>query len=75
MGREYSRGSDDASASLELLERFAAAWNRHDATALARLFVADADFVNVVGIWWRDRCAIEEAHAFFNLPTVSMRLS
>lgn len=24
----------------------------------------DADFVNVVGIWWRDRRAIEDAHAF-----------
>lgn len=24
----------------------------------------DADFVNVVGIWWRDRRAIEDAYAF-----------
>lgn len=43
---------------------FADAWNRHDMTSLARLFAADADFVNVVGIWWQDRRAIEEAHAF-----------
>jgi uncharacterized protein (TIGR02246 family) len=43
---------------------FADAWNRHDVTALARLFAADADFVNIVGIWWQDRRAIEEAHAF-----------
>lgn len=43
---------------------FAGAWNRHDMAALAGLFAEDADFVNVVGIWWRDRRAIEEAHAF-----------
>jgi uncharacterized protein (TIGR02246 family) len=43
---------------------FADAWNAHDMAALAQLFAEDADFVNVVGIWWRDRRAIEEAHAF-----------
>ncbi|MGH6943074.1 MAG: SgcJ/EcaC family oxidoreductase [Geminicoccaceae bacterium] len=43
---------------------FAGAWNSHDMAALARLFAEDADFVNVVGIWWRNRRAIEEAHAF-----------
>lgn len=35
-----------------------------DAAALAALFAEDADFVNVVGIWWRDRAAIERAHAY-----------
>jgi hypothetical protein len=31
--------------------------------AFAALFAADADFVNVVGIWWRTRPEIEAAHA------------
>ena len=35
-----------------------------DAKALAALFVEDADFVNVVGIWWEDRSAIERAHGY-----------
>jgi len=42
---------------------FIAAWNRHDMTALAALFAEDADFVNVVGLWWRSRTEIEVAHA------------
>ena len=46
------------------IERFAAAWNGRDATALAALFDDDADFVNVVGIWWRRRRAIEKAHDY-----------
>ncbi|MBM9594614.1 SgcJ/EcaC family oxidoreductase [Rhodobacteraceae bacterium MCCB 386] len=33
-----------------------------DAVALAGLFAEDADFVNVVGIWWETREAIEAAH-------------
>lgn len=42
---------------------FIAAWNRHDAASLAALFAEDADFVNVVGLWWRSRVEIEAAHA------------
>lgn len=43
---------------------FAAAWMARDAAALAALFAPDADFVNVVGLWWHDRAAIEAAHAY-----------
>ncbi len=46
------------------LHAFAAAWNGRDAAALAALFEEDADFVNVVGIWWRRRRAIEKAHDY-----------
>ena len=46
------------------LQAFAAAWNGRDAAALAALFEDDADFVNVVGIWWRRRRAIEKAHDY-----------
>lgn len=43
---------------------FAAAWNARDADALADLFETDAEFVNVVGLWWHDREAIRRAHAY-----------
>ncbi|MCT4557222.1 MAG: SgcJ/EcaC family oxidoreductase, partial [Pelagimonas sp.] len=43
---------------------FAEAWNARDAQALASLFVEDADFVNVVGLWWRNRDDIERAHHY-----------
>ena len=48
----------------DALRQFADAWNRRDASALAALFDEDADFVNVVGIWWRRRRAIEKAHDY-----------
>ncbi|MGH1452140.1 MAG: SgcJ/EcaC family oxidoreductase [Paracoccaceae bacterium] len=43
---------------------FAAAWAARDASALAMLFAPDADFVNVTGIWWQSRSAIETAHDY-----------
>ncbi|RVD20807.1 SgcJ/EcaC family oxidoreductase [Mesorhizobium sp. M4B.F.Ca.ET.017.02.2.1] len=41
---------------------FADAWNRHDMDDLGALFSEDANFVNVVGMWWKNRSEIEAAH-------------
>ncbi|SFR16216.1 SgcJ/EcaC family oxidoreductase [Poseidonocella sedimentorum] len=46
----------------EMPDAFARAWMGRDARALAALFAEDAEFVNVVGLWWHDRGAIERAH-------------
>jgi uncharacterized protein (TIGR02246 family) len=43
---------------------FAEAWNRHDMEAFAELFAPDAEFVNVVGMWWKGRAEIKVAHEF-----------
>ncbi|GFZ95491.1 SgcJ/EcaC family oxidoreductase [Nesterenkonia alkaliphila] len=48
----------------EIADRFVQAWNRTDAAALAGLFAQDADFVNVVGLWWEDRERIRQAHDY-----------
>jgi uncharacterized protein (TIGR02246 family) len=62
--------TDDAGAATDRseIERLAAgftdSWNSHDMTQFARLFADDADFVNVVGIWWKNREEIEKAHAY-----------
>lgn len=48
----------------QIAERFAQAWNSADAQALAALFTEDADFVNVVGLWWEDRTRIRQAHDY-----------
>ena len=47
-----------------VVNAFAETWNRHDMDAFAQLFAADAEFVNVVGIWWKGRPQIKEAHEF-----------
>jgi uncharacterized protein (TIGR02246 family) len=42
---------------------FAQAWNDHNPDALASLFDEDAEFVNVAGLYWRNRESIRKAHA------------
>jgi uncharacterized protein (TIGR02246 family) len=37
-------------------------WNRHDMTRFAQLFAEDADFVNVIGLWWHGRSEIQKQH-------------
>ena len=43
---------------------FVEAWMKRDADMLASLFAEDAEFVNVVGLWWHNRADIREAHAY-----------
>lgn len=47
----------------QVIERWEAAWNRHDMAAMARLVTDDADFVNVWGMHWHGRERIEQEHA------------
>ena len=60
-----TRVDDDMEQVAEtFVARFVTAWHARDGHALAALFAEDADFVNVVGIWWEDRAAIERAHQY-----------
>ncbi len=47
-----------------VIESFAESWNRHDMKAFSELFAKDAEFVNVVGLWWKGREEIKAAHEF-----------
>jgi uncharacterized protein (TIGR02246 family) len=49
----------EESAIRQVQVRQAAAWNRHDAEAYAKLFAEDGDVVNVAGWWWKGRPEIE----------------
>ncbi|TRC72165.1 SgcJ/EcaC family oxidoreductase [Mesorhizobium sp. WSM4307] len=46
----------------DIATAFADAWNRHDMDDFAALFSEEANFVNVVGMWWKNRAEIEGAH-------------
>lgn len=55
----------DATAEVTRVVRsFAECWNRHDMNAFAELFAPDAEFVNVVGLWWKGRDEIRAAHQY-----------
>jgi uncharacterized protein (TIGR02246 family) len=48
----------------ELVDAFAAALNAKDAEELGRLFIEDAEFVNIMGMRMRGRSGIVEGHAW-----------
>lgn len=56
--------STDVNKVTSVVNAFAESWNRHDMDAFAALFADDAEFVNVVGLWWRGRPEIQGAHEF-----------
>lgn len=49
---------------LDCLDLWQEAWAARDADKLAGLFAADAEFVNVVGLWWHNQEDIRRAHAY-----------
>ena len=54
--------STDQEAVKDVVTAFENCWNRHDMEAFAQLFAEDADFVNVIGLWWKGRPEIKQAH-------------
>ncbi len=56
--------SDELAKVTNTVRAFAECWNRHDMEAFAELFTLDAEFVNVVGLWWKGRDEIKKAHEF-----------
>lgn len=56
--------SDAVAEVTQIVQAFAECWNRHDMRAFAELFASDAEFVNVVGLWWKGRDEFKKAHEF-----------
>ena len=54
--------SDPIAEVSQVVQAFSDCWNRHDMNAFARLFASDAEFVNVVGLWWKGSDEIKKAH-------------
>ena len=77
-------GPTSINAPLDIASRFTKAWNGGDAKAIAELFAEDADFVNVVGLWWTSRRSIRRglkrgfaewfAGSTFSVEKLSQRL-
>jgi uncharacterized protein (TIGR02246 family) len=68
-----SRQEDDMAAGAQLatqtrseilatVETMFDAWNRHDMAMHTSAFANDADFVNVLGLYWHGRAEIEARH-------------
>ena len=47
-----------------IVQTFVDGWNEKDAEKLASIFVEQAEFVNVTGLWWHDKPRINKAHEY-----------
>lgn len=56
--------SNETASVSAVVSAFSETWNRHDMVAFGELFAPDAQFVNVVGMWWKGRQEIQGAHEF-----------
>lgn len=62
--RHDSGGTTGCADPRELVDAFAAALNAKNADELGRLFIEDAEFVNIMGMRMRGRSGIVEGHAW-----------
>ncbi|MEM6376904.1 MAG: SgcJ/EcaC family oxidoreductase, partial [Bacteroidota bacterium] len=47
-----------------IVQTFVDGWNEKDAEKLASIFVEQAEFVNVTGLWWHNKPRIYKAHEY-----------
>ena len=57
---------EDDQGIRKTINGFVSAWNTSDMKAMDNLFCEDAEFVNVVGMYWRGRAQIDAAHIVFD---------
>jgi uncharacterized protein (TIGR02246 family) len=69
-------GTADEQAIRQSAAAFAAAFNRHDAKAVAQMWTADGEYVDEVGQRFQGRAAIEKEYAdfFTTHPEVKLRI-
>lgn len=69
MSGAKAMAADPLDAKVEkVLRALEAAWNAEDLDAMFALFTPDAHWVNIVGMHWKGRAAVEQAHrAYFKL--------
>ena len=62
-GSYYNYENDDESAVRDVLAEYTVSWNRHDTTAVGRLFTENSDYVNIAGVHWKGVQEIVQRHA------------
>ena len=58
-----AQSQSDEQAIHGLAAQFERAWNTHDMTLLGDMVTDDVDFVNVIGLQWKGRKQVVDAHA------------
>jgi uncharacterized protein (TIGR02246 family) len=54
--------ASDEQSVRQVATAYEEAWNKHDMNAMASLFTEDAEWVNIVGMWWRGLLEVKRGH-------------
>ncbi len=57
-------GFPDIFSPQEIPARFVRGWNNRNVDELVSIFAEEAEFVNVVGLWWHNKAQIRKAHDY-----------
>jgi len=74
--------SADEKAVRATVDALVNSWNAHDYSDMSTYTTPDADWVNIVGMWWKGRDAVQKAHQAYHesifkaspLSTASVRV-
>ena len=58
-----NRDTEDIRAAIRSFET---GWNRHDIDAMFQAFTPDAEWLNVVGMWWQGLQDVKRAHRVYH---------
>ena len=56
----------DARQIHAVLDSMGTAWNKHDMKAFVSTMTDDVEWVNVVGMWWKGKAQVYQAHQAFH---------
>jgi uncharacterized protein (TIGR02246 family) len=66
VGQAVPLAQPDATQIREALKGMDDAWNRHDMTAFVSYMADNVEWVNVVGMWWKGKAEVYQAHDAFH---------
>ena len=61
-----SAAENDEQGVRAAIRTFETGWNRHDMDIMFQAFTPDAEWVNVVGMWWRGLADVKRAHRAYH---------
>lgn len=63
----YAQNTVDDNKQIELgVDALIASWNNHDYSDMKNYATADCEWVNIVGMWWKNRDEVAYAHDVFH---------
>jgi uncharacterized protein (TIGR02246 family) len=60
-----SKTADEIAVEKQI-DALIASWNNHDYSTMAAYATEDADWVNIVGMWWKNRKEVQFAHQAYH---------